>query len=83
MLSESALILFSYGLLEFKSTLENKYASVFNRIALKIIMGIAPSVKDIHLVPKYFNKEATTTIKAISRSAVPTINLNILRQILE
>jgi hypothetical protein len=61
----------------------NKYASVFNRIALELSKGIAPSVKDIHLASNYFNKESTTTTKAISSSAVPTINLNILRQMVE
>jgi hypothetical protein len=78
------------GLQDFFKTIEqkpsessNKYASVFNRIALELSKGIAPSVKDIHLASNYFNKEATTTTKAISSSAVPTINLNILRQMVE
>jgi len=78
------------GLKEFFKTIEqktsegiSKYASVFNKIALELSKGIAPSVKDIHLASNYFNKEATTTKKAISDSAVPTINLNILRQMVE
>lgn len=78
------------GLKEFFKTIEQKtsegiseYASVFNKIALELSKGIAPSVKDIHLASNYFNKEATTTKKAISSSAVPTINLNILRQMVE
>jgi hypothetical protein len=78
------------GLQDFFKTIEqktsessNKYASVFNRIALELSNGIAPSVKDIHLASNYFNKETTTSIKAISSSAVPTINLNILRQMVE
>jgi hypothetical protein len=78
------------GLQDFFKTIEqktseisNKYASVFNRIALELSKGIAPSVKDIHLASNYFNKESTTTTKAISSSAVPTINLNILRQMVE
>lgn len=78
------------GLKEFFKTIEqktsegiSKYASVFNKIALELSKGIAPSVKDIHLASNYFNKEATTTKKAISSSAVPTINLNILRQMVE
>ncbi len=78
------------GLQDFFKTIEqktsegsNKYASVFNKIALELAKGIAPSVKDIHLASHYFNKEATTTIKAISSGAVPTINLNILRQMVE
>jgi len=61
----------------------NKNASVFNKIALELSKGIAPTVKDIHLASNYFNKEATTTIKVISSSAIPAINLNILRQMVE
>jgi hypothetical protein len=78
------------GLQEFFKTIEqktiegrNKYASVFNKIALELVKGIAPSVKDIHLASNYFNKEATTTIKIILSSAVSSINLNILRQMVE
>lgn len=78
------------GLQDFFKTIEqktsessNKYASVFNRIALDLSKGIAPSVKDIHLASNYFNKDAPTTIKAISSSEVPTINLNTLRQMVE
>jgi hypothetical protein len=61
----------------------SKYASMFNKIALELAKGIAPSIKDIHLASNYFNKEATTTTKVISSSAVPTINLNVLRQMVE
>jgi hypothetical protein len=64
------------------SQASNKYASVFNKIALELEKGIAPSVKDIHVASNYFNKEVTTT-KVISSSVVPTINLNILRQMVE
>jgi hypothetical protein len=78
------------GLKDFFKTIEqktsegsNKYASVFNKIALELAKGIAPSVKDIYLASNYFSKEAATTTNAISRSAVPTINLNILRQMVE
>lgn len=60
----------------------SKYASVFNKIALELEKGTAPSVKDVHLASNYFNKEATTT-KEISSSAVPKINLNVLRQMVE
>ena len=56
---------------------------VFNKIALELAKGIAPSVKDIHLASNYFNKEATTPIKEIPNSAIPAINLNILRQMVE
>jgi hypothetical protein len=61
----------------------NKYASVFNRIALDLSKGFAPLVKDIHFASNYFNNEATTTLKALSSTAVPTINLNILRQMVD
>jgi hypothetical protein len=78
------------GLQDFFKTIElktsedsNKNASVFNKIALELSKGIAPTVKDIHLASNYFNKEATTTIKVISSGAIPAINLNILRQMVE
>jgi hypothetical protein len=62
----------------------NKYASVFNRIALELAKGIAPSVKDIHIASNYFNKEEeTTTLNTFPNSVVATINLNILRQMVE
>ncbi len=62
----------------------NKYASVFNRIALELAKGIAPSVKDIHIASNYFNKEEeTTTLNTFPNSSVATINLNILRQMVE
>lgn len=78
------------GLQDFFKTIEqktsegsNKYASVFNKIALELSKGIAPSVKDIHLASNYFNKEAKTTINVNTSSTIPTINLNILRQMVE
>lgn len=61
----------------------SKNVSVFNKIALELAKGIAPSAKDIHLASNYFNKEATTTTKEISSSAVPIINLSVLRQMVE
>lgn len=61
----------------------NKYVSVFNKIALELTKGIAPSIKDIHFASNYFNKDEKATINVISGSAVPTINLNILRQMVE
>jgi hypothetical protein len=77
------------GLQDFFKSIEQKtsegngkYASVFNKIALELAKGVAPAVKDIHLASNYFNKEATTT-KEISNSAVPKINLNVLRQMVE
>jgi hypothetical protein len=78
------------GLLDFFKTIEkgnsegnSKYSSVFNKIALDLSKGIAPSVKDIHLASNYFNREAKTVTKLISSSALPAINLNILRQMVE
>lgn len=78
------------GLKDFFKTIEqktsegsNKYAYVFNKIALELSKGIAPSVKDIHFASNYFNEDTTTTLKTISIGAVPTINLIILRQMVE
>jgi hypothetical protein len=78
------------GLQDFFKTIElktseysNKNTSIFNKIALELTKGIAPSVKDIHLASSYFNKEVITTAKVISSSSIPTINLNILRQMVE
>jgi len=79
------------GLQDFFKTIENttsgssnKYASVFNRIAHELAKGIAPSVKDIHIASNYFNKEEeTTTLNTFPNSVVATINLNILRQMVE
>jgi hypothetical protein len=80
-----------FGLKDFFKTIEqkmsvnnNKYASVFNRIALELSKGIAPSIKDIHIASNYFNKEEeTTTLNTFPNSVVATINLNILRQMVE
>jgi hypothetical protein len=78
------------GLQDFFKTIEqkasaatNKYASVFNKIALELVKGIAPTVKDIHLASNYFNKEATMTTKVTSNNEVPSIKLDILRQMIE
>ncbi len=76
------------GLQDFFKTIEqktsegsNKYASVFNKIALELAKGIAPSVKDIHLASNYFSIE--TTSKQDSNSVLPEIDLNVLRQMVE
>lgn len=60
----------------------NKYSSVFNKIAVELENGIAPSVKDIQLASNYFNKE-TATAKEISNSKVIRINLSVLKQMVE
>lgn len=77
------------GLKDFFKHIENnasesnsKYASVFNKIALELEKGNAPSVKDISLASNYYNKESTTT-KDTSISAVPKINLNVLKKMVE
>lgn len=62
----------------------SKYASVFNKIALGLTQGIAPSIKDVHLASNYFNKALPTiTTKEISSSLIPNISLNVLRQMVE
>jgi hypothetical protein len=77
------------GLQDFFKSIEQKTsqskaqnASVFNKIALELGKGTAPTVKDIQLASNYFNKKATTT-KEISASTIPKISLNILRQMVE
>ncbi len=77
------------GLLDLFKSIEQKasestnmFASVFNKIAVELSKGIAPSVKDIHLASNYFNKETTKT-KESSSIAVPKVNLNVLRQMVE
>lgn len=79
-----------FGLQDFFKSIEqktsqtnSKYASVFNKIATELEKGNAPSVKDIHLASDYFNKGETTTTKEISSNAIPKINLNVLRQMVE
>lgn len=69
--------------IEKRATSEShKYTSVFNKIALELTKGNAPSVKDITLASNYFNKEITIK-KEISGSTLPEINLNVLRQMVE
>jgi len=78
-----------FGLTDFFKSLEqktsagnNQYSSVFNKIAVELEKGIAPSVKDIQLASNYFNKE-TRPAKETSGGAVPEINLSVLRQMVE
>ncbi|MBS0646126.1 MAG: AIPR family protein [Verrucomicrobia bacterium] len=64
------------------SVVNNKYSSVFNKIAVELEKGVAPSVKDIQLASNYFNKE-TTPAKETPSGAAPKINLIVLRQMVE
>ena len=62
----------------------NKYASVFNTIAINLTKGIAPSVKEVHLASHYFKSEApekNTTKKEVNPER--SITLNTLRQMVE
>ena len=69
--------------IEKKASADNiKYSSVFNKIAIKLEQGNAPSVKEIQLASNYFNKE-TAPAKETSGGAVPKINLSVLRQMVE
>lgn len=78
-----------FGLTDFFKSIEqktsavnNKYSSVFNRIAVELEKGVAPSVKEIQLASNYFNKE-TAPAKETPSGAVPKINLSVLRQMVE
>lgn len=64
------------------SAVNSKYSSVFNKIAVELEKGVAPSVKDIQLASNYFNKE-TAPAKETPSGAVPKINLSVLRQMVE
>jgi hypothetical protein len=65
------------------SELNNKYAPYFNKIAIELEKGTAPSVKDIYLASNYFNKEVASTVKVNPSNEAPTINLDVLRQMVE
>lgn len=54
---------------------------IFGKIADELEKGIPPSVKDIHLASNYFNNRDTTIEN--SSIKIPTINLEVLRQIVE
>ncbi len=64
------------------SAFNNKYSSVFNKLAVELEKGIAPTIKDIQLASNYFNKESTPA-KETSIGAAPRINLSVLRQMVE
>ena len=62
----------------------NKYATAFNKIALNLIKGIAPSVIEVQLASNYFSKEASEIdTYEKSNSLVPKINLEVLKQMVE
>ncbi|MBS0424567.1 MAG: AIPR family protein [Proteobacteria bacterium] len=78
-----------FGLTDFFKSIEqktsavnNKYSSVFNKIAVELEKGVAPSVKDIQLASNYFNME-TAPAKETPSGAAPKINLSVLRQMVE
>jgi hypothetical protein len=79
------------GLQDFFKTIEKKsignktkYASVFNIIALNLVKGIAPSVKDVQLASNYFKNETfDKNINERTRTSVSDITLNILRRMVE
>ncbi len=61
----------------------NNLTSVFDKIALQLSKGVAPSVKDIHLASKYFNKELDSTKAEIPKNSDQEINLNVLKQMVD
>jgi len=78
-----------FGLTDFFKSIEqktsavnNKYSSVFNKIAVELEKGVAPSVRDIQLASNYFNKE-TAPAKETPSGVAPKINLSVLRQMVE
>lgn len=63
---------------------KNKYASAFNKIALNLAKGIAPSVKEVQLASNYFKQEASEKASSEKTNlSVPTINLTVLKQMVE
>lgn len=79
------------GLQDFFKSLEkktseenNKYASVFNKIALNLTKGIAPCVKDVVLASNYFKQDSPDKKPTPSPSgSVPNVNLNVLKQMVD
>jgi hypothetical protein len=61
----------------------SKISPVFNNIALQLTKGIAPSVKDIQLASIYYNNSAVTSKNSLTSISAPSIDLNILRQMVE
>lgn len=63
---------------------KNKYASAFNMIAINLTKGIAPSIKEVQLASNYFKKDTSDKIIIEKTNlSVPTINLNVLKQMVE
>jgi len=63
---------------------KNKYASAFNKIALNLTKGTAPSVKEVQLASNYFKEETSEkTSSEKTNLSVPAINLNVLKQMVE
>ena len=66
-----------------KNSNSSKITPVFNNIALQLSKGIAPSVKDIQLASNYFNNSSVPSKQLVTTNNVPSINLIILRQMVE
>lgn len=64
------------------SAVNSKHSSVFNKIAVELEKGVAPSVKDVQLASNYFNKE-TVPAKETPSGVTLKINLSVLRQMVE
>ncbi|MBM3454216.1 MAG: AIPR family protein [Bacteroidetes bacterium] len=64
------------------SAVNKKYVSIYNKIALELEKGNAPTVKDIHFASNYFNTD-TIAKKEISSITNFKINLDILRKMVE
>ncbi|MFM1772994.1 MAG: hypothetical protein RLZZ71_2136 [Bacteroidota bacterium] len=70
--------------IEKKSSLSKaSYSSVFNKIAKNLEKGQAPSVNDIFLASNYFNNDENPERIVVSSSAIPLINLSVLKQMVE
>ncbi|HUZ60276.1 MAG TPA: AIPR family protein [Hanamia sp.] len=62
----------------------NMHASIFNKIAINLKNGIAPSVNEVFLASDYFKKESPVkNIKEDISDSTQNINLNVLRQMVE
>lgn len=68
-----------------KKTTDNSHVSsaIFNKIALALSDGVAPSVNHVYLASQYFNKEESTPTPSNLSNLDPVINLITLRQMVE